>query len=424
VKLAVLCPHFAPDVAPTGDVITRIVLELADRGHQLHVVTALPWYVHHRVEPAWAGRKVQVEPTEWGSIVRVHPFPTDKTSVPRRAAAFGAFSAVAGLAGLRGGHVDGVLAMSPPLTLGLTAWGMSVVRGGPLVFNIQDVFPDVAIELGAITDERLVRAAQWLERVSYRRAAAVTVLSDDLRDNVAAKLPPAQRDKVRVIPNFVDTDAIRPLDRDTAYRRELGIGDETVVMYAGNVGFSQSLELLVYAARELVADPGVVFVINGGGSAKEALERDASDLPNIRFAPYQPKDRLAEVLATGDVHVVPLKRGLAASSVPSKTYSILAAGRPLLASIDTGTEVARLVERAGCGAAVEPDDPQAFLAGLKGLLASPDRGRALGDRGREFVERWVSPRAVAEAYEALFEELRGEAMPRSGTHPVASTPRG
>ena len=149
----------------------------------------------------------------------------------------------------------------------------------------------------------------------------------------------------------------------------------------------------------------MVFVINGGGSAKEALERDASDLPNVRFAPYQPKDRLAEVLATGDVHVVPLKRGLAASSVPSKTYSILAAGRPLLASIDTGTEVARLVERAGCGAAVEPDDPQAFLAGLKELLASPDRGRALGERGREFVERWVSPKAVAEAYEALFEEL-------------------
>ena len=81
-KLAVLCPHFAPDVAPTGEVITRIVLELADRGHELHVVTALPWYVHHRVEPAWAGRLVRVEPTEWGSITRVHPFPTDKTLDP------------------------------------------------------------------------------------------------------------------------------------------------------------------------------------------------------------------------------------------------------------------------------------------------------------------------------------------------------
>jgi colanic acid biosynthesis glycosyl transferase WcaI len=422
VKLAVLCPHFAPDAAPTGEVITRIVLELADRGHELHVVTALPWYVHHDVEAAWAGRTVRVEPTEWGSITRVHPFPTDKTSVPRRAAAFGAFSALAGLSGLRGGRVDGVLAMSPPLTLGLTGWAMSVVRGGPLVFNIQDVFPDVAVELGAITDQRVVRAARWLERTSYQRAAAVTVLSDDLRDNVMAKLPPAQRSKVRVIPNFVDTEAVRPLDRATAYRRELGIGDQTVVMYAGNVGFSQSLELLLYAARELVADPSVLFLINGGGSARPGLERDAADLPNVRFAPYQPKERLSEVLATGDLHVVPLKRGLASSSVPSKTYSILAAGRPLLASIDPGTEVARLVEAAGCGIAVEPDDPQAFLAGLKGLLAG-DRDD-LGARGRTFVERWVSPRAVAGAYEALFEELGGEAMSRSATHPVASHLRG
>lgn len=422
-KLAVVCPHFAPDVAPTGEVITRIVVELAERGHELHVVTALPWYVHHHVEPAWSGRLVRVEPTEWGSIARVHPFPTDKRSIPRRAAAFGAFSALAGLTGLRGGRVDGVLAMSPPLTLGLTGWGMALARGGPLVFNIQDVFPDVAIELGAINGRRVIDAARWLERQSYHRADAVTVLSEDLRDNVAVKLPPAERHKVRVIPNFVDTEAIRPLDRATAYRRELGIGDETVVMYAGNVGFSQSLELLVAAARELVSDSSVVFVINGGGSARPAIEREAAGLPNVRFAPYQPKARLAEVLATGDVHVVPLKRGLASSSVPSKTYSILAAGRPLLASIDPGTEVARLVQRVGCGVAVPPEDPQALLAALRSLVAEPAAAREQGLKGRAFVERWVSPGAVAAAYEALFAELHGP-MPRAEAQPVASHVRG
>jgi colanic acid biosynthesis glycosyl transferase WcaI len=422
-KLAVLCPHFAPDVAPTGEVITRIVLELADRGHELHVVTALPWYLRHRVEPMWAGRPVRVEPTEWGSIARVHPFPTDKRSISRRAAAFSAFSALAGVTGLRGGRVDGVLAMSPPLSLGLTGWGMSVVRGRPLVFNIQDVFPDVAVELGAITDPRVVQAAQRLERESYHRADAVTVLSEDLRANVAAKLPPAEQDKVRVIPNFVDTDAIRPLDRRNAYRAELGIGDETVVMYAGNVGFSQSLELVVMAARELVAEPGVVFVVNGGGSAKQALQEAAADLPNIRFAPLQPRERLPEVLAAGDVHVVPLKRGLAASSVPSKTYSILAAGRPLLASIDPGTEVDRLVARAECGVSVAPEDPQAFVAALRQLLDRPEAAADMGRRGRTFVETWVSPSAVAAAYEDLFAELH-LAMPRPAHQPVASTVRG
>jgi colanic acid biosynthesis glycosyl transferase WcaI len=407
-KLAVICPHFAPDAAPTGEVMTRLVLELADRGHELHVVTALPWYIDHRVEPAWRGRLVRREATQWGSITRVNPFPTDKRSIPQRAAAFAAFSALAGLAGLRGGRVDGVLAMSPPLTLGLTGWGMSLARRGPLVFNVQDVFPDAAVDVGAITNTRLIALARWLERVTYQRSNAVTVLSEDLRGNLAAKVAPSQRDKIRVIPNFVDTVAIVPCDPATAYRRELGIGaDQTVVAYAGNVGFSQSLELLVGAAIDLRDDPNVVFLINGGGSALVSIKAQvaAAHLKNVRFAPYQPKERLAEVLATGDIHLVPLKRGLARSSVPSKSYSILAAGRPLLASIDADTEVTRIVGEAGCGAAVPPDDQGAFTAALRRLLADPAERRAMGERGRTWVESWASPAAVAQAYEALFVEL-------------------
>jgi len=402
-KLAVVCPHFAPDSAPTGVVITRIVEELAARGHELHVVTALPWYRHHRIEPGWEGRLVRKETTEWGTIRRIHPFPgPDKHSLPRRAVGFAGFSALAGLTGLRGGRVDGVLAMSPPLTMGVTGWGIHLVRRGPLVFNVQDVFPDAAIEAGAITNRHIVRLSTWLERVSYRRSAAVTVLSDDLKDNVVAKLPADQRHKVRVIPNFVDTQAIRPGDRMTPYRTELGIGDEPVVLYAGNVGFSQSLDLVFAAARHR---PDVTFLINGGGSARIALQQQAADLTNVRFGDYQPAQRLSEVLATGDIHLVPLKRGLARSSVPSKTYSILAAGRPVLASIDEGTEVAKVVESAGAGLSVAPDDPAAFVAALDSLLAMPDRCAVMGAAGRSWVEQWASPAAVAAAYEALFVEL-------------------
>jgi putative colanic acid biosynthesis glycosyltransferase WcaI len=416
-KLAVLCPHFQPDTAPTGEVITRIVLALADRGHELQVVTSLPWYREHRVEDAWAGRLVRTEATEWGSIRRVSPFAgPDKRSIPRRAVGFAGFSALAGVEGLRGGRVDGVLAMSPPLTLGLTGWGMALARRAPLVFNVQDVFPDAAVATGAITDRRVIRAAERLERATYRRADAVTVLSEDLRANVAGKLPVEEREKVRVIPNFVDTEWIRPIHHDTAYRRELGIDrGQTVVLYAGNVGFSQSLHLVVAAARALEQErPDVVFVVNGGGSALADLQAQADGLSNVRFAPYQPRERLPEVLASGDVHLVPLKAGLAAASVPSKTYSILAAGRPLLAAVDPGTEVARVTEAAGCGLAVPPDDEAAFLAGLRVLLADPSGARRMGQRGRTWVEGWASPAAVAAAYEALFAEL-GHRRARAGS---------
>ncbi len=232
--------------------MTRIVHELAALGHELHVVTALPWYRAHAVETGWETRWFRREATEWGSVTRVNPFAgSDKSNLVRRAAGFVGFSALAGLASLRGGRVDAVIAMSPPLTMGLTGWGTHLVRRGPLVFNIQDVFPDAAVETGAITNKRIIAAARWLERVSYRRAAAVTVLSNDLRDNVVAKVPRAKQDDVRVIPNFVDTGAIRPLDRMTRFRSELGIGDEIVVLYAGNVGFSQSLEMVVAAATHV-----------------------------------------------------------------------------------------------------------------------------------------------------------------------------
>ena len=414
-NLTVLCPHFDPDLAPTGVVMSRIARELVERGHRLHVVTALPWYVRHDVEPGWEGRLVRTERTEWGRISRVHPFPTDKRNLPARALAFGGFTTLATLVGLLSRQrPDAVLAMSPPLTLGPAGRVVAGLRRAPLVFNIQDVFPDVAVELGLLTGERVIAASSALERMSYRSSDAVTVLSDDLADNVRTKIARGlsgeeaerQRAKVRVIPNFVDTDRIRPADRDNDYRRDFGLVGSRVVMYAGNVGFSQSLDLVIEAARRLaVSHPDVVFVINGGGSARPALEQEAAGAPNLRFIDMQPIEMLPQVLAAADVHVVPLRAGLAWSSVPSKLYSILAAGRPLVASVDEGTEVARTVERAGAGVAVGPDDPDAFVAALVALLDDRQAAARMGASGRRFVEGWASPAAVAEAYEDLFAEL-------------------
>ena len=237
-RIVVIGPHFAPDTAPTGRVLTRIVDELAARGHELHVVAALPWYRRHALEPGWAGRLVRREVTPFGTVTRVHPFPgRNKRDLVRRAAGFAGFSALAGWTGLGAGgwfrRADAVLAMSPPLTMGVTGRIVAWSHRAPLVFNIQDVFPDAAVETGAITNRHVIAVAARLERLSYRLADAVTVLSDDLGANVSAKAPGAT---VVTIPNFVDTDEVRPGDRMTPYRAELGIGDEPVVLYAGNVG--------------------------------------------------------------------------------------------------------------------------------------------------------------------------------------------
>ena len=283
-NILVLCPHFSPDVAPTGEVMTSIARELVALGHRLHVVTSLPWYQHHALEPGWEGQLVRHEDTPWGRITRVHPFPTDKRNIPARAVAFGGFTVLAAFEGAVSRTApDVVLAMSPPLTLGLAGWSVARARGVPFVFNIQDVFPDVAVELGLLSGRLVIRGFRWLERASYRRADAVTVLSDDLADNVAAKATlglhgaaaERQAAKVRVIPNFIDTSWITPLTRENPYRREYGLSGSRVVMYAGNVGLSQSLDLVLAAAADLHHERDVVFVINGGGAARPDLEARA-----------------------------------------------------------------------------------------------------------------------------------------------------
>jgi colanic acid biosynthesis glycosyl transferase WcaI len=402
VNLVVVAPHFEPDVAATSSLVTRIVTELGALGHRIEVFTALPWYRDLKIEPKYAGRVLRHEDTPWGRITRVHPFPTsDKRKLVRRAASFAGFSSLVAAVGARGPRADAVLAVSPPLTLGLTGLAVSRARRAPLVFNIQDVFPDVAVELGMLTDQRLIAASRRLERFCYGRAATITVLSEDQRDNVATKT----KTPVRVIPNFVDTEVVRPAERENSYRKEFGLEGKTVVMYAGNIGLSQSLDLVLEAASALSYEPDLVFVVNGDGAERASLESKARGMSNVRFVDMQPFERVSEVYNAADIQLVPLKRGLARSSVPSKTYSILAVGRPLIASVDEGSEIQRVLEQSGAGIAVPPGDPEQFTKALRRLLDAPDEARRMGEAGRKFVEGSASPTAVARSYEQLFHEL-------------------
>ncbi len=400
-RLVVVVPHFPPDTAPTGVVAGRWVEGLADRGHHVDVVTTLPSYREHRVEEAWRGRPVRVEATSWGRVVRVHPLVRgDKTDVLARAVALVGSTVLTAVAALATrDRPDAVIAMSPPLTS--AAVGRLVAgRARPLVFNVQDLYPDAAERLGILGPGRVLNGFRRLERASYRWADAVTVLSEDLAEVVRERADdPA---KVRVVPNFADAGRIAPGPTDNAYRREHDLTGRTVVMYAGNVGLSQPLDLLVELARR---HPELTVVVNGSGGGLDALRRSAGDLDNVRFVPPQPEDRLAEVLAAADVHVVPLRRGLARASVPSKLYSVLAAGRPVVASVDAGTEVARVVERAGAGVAVAPEDADALEAGVLAVLDRPDRGRGAGEAGRAWATAWLTPDGVAAEYERLAADL-------------------
>ena len=399
-RLLVITPHFTPDTAPTGVVVTALVEEWCRLGHHAHVVTSLPWYQEHRVADGWTGRLARHGHHGTATVTRLHPFPVRKDHTGRRAAAFGAFTVLAAVtAAATRGPFDVVVAVSPPITMAFAARLAALCHGCPMVLNVQDVFPDVAITVGALNSRQLIGLARRLERTAYRAADAVTVLSTDLQENITTKVAGLSRPPmVETIPNFVDTDNLRPLDRLTEYRRENRLGDRMVVMYAGNLGHSQSLDLVVEAARRHRNRDDLVYVINGGGVRAEEMTAVAGGLQNLIVIGYQPAERLAEVLATGDIHVVPLRTGLASASVPSKAYSAMAAGRPIIASVDPGTEVARMVADADAGLAVPPDDPDAFTAAVEYLAGDVELRTRMGVNARAWAEKCHSARVAAGAY--------------------------
>ncbi len=407
-KILLCCPHFEPDHhAATGKVMTKLVENLAMRGHKVTVVTSLPWYKEHSVYPEWRGRLWRTEKTSWGKIIRVYPFPTDKNSIVRRSLAFFGFTALASIRALFSGKHDVVMGMSPPIFIGEAAYLSAKRSRAPFVFNTQDIFPDVAVDLGALTNGRVISAASRYERSLYRRSDAVTVLSADQFQNVANKVDKSQRSKIVTIPNFVDVSNIRPTDRNNFYRKDLGIEEaQRVVMYSGNVGLSQSFDLVQAAAIHFRDRNDVTFVINGEGAARAEVDKWAEELPNVIVQDFGPQEQLSEILATGDIHLILLKKGLAKSSTPSKLYGILAASRPILASIDENSEVAVAVSDSQAGSVVPPDSPDEFVSALEKMLAMTTQElQQLGEAGLRHAKVCMTPEMQAEAYEQLFQTL-------------------
>lgn len=391
--------------AATGQLMTGLMRGLARRGHQIDVVTSLPWYEGHAVDEDWRGRPWRRSTTDLGDIVRVWPFPTDKNNITARALGFFGFSGLVAGAAQTLRRPDIVMGLSPPIFLGEAGWITAKRHGVPFVFNVQDIFPDVAVELGAIGNARVIDLLRRHERSMYKRADCITVLSEDQADNVRAKIGPGGRSKVEIIRNFADVDTIQMRDHMTEYRRRLGLHDKFIVQYSGNVGLSQPFELIRMAADRHAGNSRVHFVVNGEGAGRPDVDAWAAERSNVTVTDFVRPDQVPDVLATADLHLIPLKAGLARSSTPSKLYGVLAAGRPALASIDEGSEVWQTLAEAEAGRSVLPGDADAFLAELDNMINSPDILAKMGANGRQYVETRLSPDSQAEAYEELFERL-------------------
>jgi len=244
--------------------------------------------------------------------------------------------------------------------------------------------------MGLLHSRSLIHMLQALERSFYRRGSAIATLSEGYRQYIIRRGGAAER--VFVVPTWADLDQIRPTYRQNEFRAAHNLDGRFVVLFAGTMGLAQGLEVVIGTARQLIDEPDLIFLLVGDGVEKEGLQKLAAGLPNVRFLPMQPKTLYPKILAACDAALVTLHGGVTTPTVPSKTMTIMAAGRPILASVpeEAGSDVRQHVLAATCGFVTSPGDTGALATAVLQLKRDPVAGREMGTRGRTYAERHFS----------------------------------
>jgi colanic acid biosynthesis glycosyl transferase WcaI len=407
-KITILHMRYRPDLTGTGPLVAELASDLAARGEEVTVITSFP---HYGKRPASTdyGRGIVSRRIENGvSVWRTLAFPYASGTVAGRAIDYSLYMGLSGAAGVGGARPDVLLAVAPPMTVGFSGWWVSRLQQCPMVFNAQDIWPDGLISMGKLRNRMLIRAFRGLERFTYKAARRITLLSEGMKENLLRKGVPAS--KIAVLPNWVDLEAVRPVEKENAFRRELGLEGRFVVLFAGNLGFAAGLEAVLRAAELLQKERDLVLLLVGEGSVKEKLVQSARalNLENVRFVTTQPPERLSEVFGAADVSLVTLRSTMGAFSVPSKTMAILASGRPVLASVPADSEVRRVVDEAQCGLWVPPEDPDALAAKVEILRADRQRLEWFGRNGRRYAMDHFDRTEVVARYHDLLREVARE----------------
>jgi colanic acid biosynthesis glycosyl transferase WcaI len=284
------------------------------------------------------------------------------------------------------------------------------LQGLPFILNVQDLFPQSIIDLGLLRNRWLIRFFEEMERFVYRRANIITVHSEGNREHVMRKLDKGQAEKVKVIPNWVDVHFIQPGPRMNWFREAHGLGDAFVVSFAGVLGYSQDLDVVLDAAR-ILEDGGwsseILFLIVGDGVERPRLEAKARQmgLNNVRFLPMQPREKYPAVLHASDIGLATLHAEVRTPVVPSKILSIMAAGRPVVAAMNLDGDGPRLIAEARCGLCVPPEDPRALAEAILQLYHDASLREELGRNGRRYAEKYLSLEACVERYEQLLRQV-------------------
>jgi len=377
---------------------------LVERGHQVTIIASPISYLtgkSRQERRQWVERQ-EIEPGI--TILRSYTYSALHKSFVHRVFSFISFMVSSFLAGLSVRKVDLVWGTSPPIFQGLTAWLLARLKRVPFLFEVRDLWPAFAIAVGVLRNPLLVRASLGLERFLYRHANRVMVNSPGFIAHVTAK----GARWVELVPNGADPDMFDPGSRGNGFRKQHGLEDCFLVLYAGAHGMSNDLQVVLQAAEQLRSSPNITFLMLGDGKEKAHLTALAQEmaLGNVIFLPPVPKDQISEVIAAADACVAILKPlELYKTTYPNKVFDYMAAGRPVILAIDG--VIRQVVEDAQAGIFTPPGNPAALASAVQRLASDPQQARKMGMSGRKMIEKHYNRGQLAEKLALLMEEMRG-----------------
>jgi len=393
-RVLILNQYYWPGVEATAHLLSELAEALV-ADFDITVVTGM---VAEAKEPG-LGERNGVR------IMRVRSTAFDRSRLALRATNYLTYLVQSLVKGFRAERPDIVLCMTDPPVIANIALLVARRFRAPLIVISQDVFPEVAVELGRLDNRLVVAALRTAIRFYLERADRVVAIGDTMRRRLEQK--GARPERLHVIPNWVDTQALAPMPRDNDWAREHDLLGTFAVMHSGNIGHAQNLDALIRAATFLRDLDDLRIVLIGGGARRDELKALTRllEVDSVRFMGYQPREVLPQSLSSADIHVVGLASGLSGYVVPSRLYGILSGARPVIVASDRESETAKIVEDVRCGIVVPPGRPELLAAAIRSAYDRELDLTGMGARGREYVASHADRTIAVSRYRSLLQGL-------------------
>ena len=402
-KILIYSANFAPEPTGIGKYSGEMAAWFAKQGHEVRVVSAPPYYPTWKLDPAYKWPLYRREKWNDVDVFRAPIWVPKKPSGMTRILHLATFAISSLPVMLRQvfWQPDVVISIAPALMCAPAGWLTAKMSGGKAWLHIQDFEVDVAFEMGMLKGQLLKSIVMASERWLYKRFDSVSSISGRMMDKLREK--GVAENKLVFFPNWVDVNHVKPLFRPLSYRQELCVDFNTkIVLFSGTLGGKQGLMVIPETAKRLAHRKDVMFLVCGNGVMKAKLEEACEGLNNVRFMPLQPFERLGELLGTADIHLLPQSPEAQDLVLPSKMTGMLASGRPIIATCNTGTEIASVVSK--CGLVVPPEDADALADAITQLVGDSESMLRLGILARKYAEEHLCRERVLGRLEAEFDK--------------------